>query len=655
MTKTTIVSAVLSTCLSFQASANVLITEYAEGSSNNKAIELANLSAKTVNLSADNYQLSLYTNGSRQAANTLTLSGSLAPLQTLVIHNPAANQAFAPEGAMASAVASFNGDDALVLRKNGQVIDSIGQVGTDPGREWTGPSGFRTKDRTLRRQLSSLTGDTNAFDSYPSQSQQWRVLAKDSADGLGCVGEYACSNDSQAMVLLTEYVEGSGNNKAVEISNIGSKSVDLGQQGYKLAVYNNGSIKATAELNLTGVLGPNASLVVFNPGASAEFKKEQPQGIASNVANFNGDDTLVLSQNDDIVDSFGRLGEDPGKAWRDSNNSAFSSSNKTLRRIAGLKQGDTLATDAFPGQLNTWLVFANNTADGLGCHGIQACDGNEPGPTTPGPTQPGSGSDPVCVNCPQVSKIKNADDFIDSDYYRAALAADNSQLRSVLANIISQDHKQLSYSEIWTVLTHTDEDPNNKDNVLLLYSGKSVAKKLNASGVQASNLDAWNREHVWAKSHGFPKRSQFAYTDAHHLRAADVSVNSTRSSYDFAEGGDLVPEAPQNSYNKRLQTWEPRDQVKGDVARMMFYMDVRYAGLLSDNTPDLILVDNIGTATGSALFGKLCTLYQWSLTDVVDQAEQARNNKVYEFQGNRNPFIDHPEWIDAIFGQQCKN
>ena len=657
MTKTKIMFAMLSTLVPFSALSNVLITEYIEGSGNNKAIEISNLSTQNVNLSADTYKLSLYTNGSSNASKSLELSGSLAPYQSLVIYNSGAEQAFKPEQGIASDVTYFNGDDALVLTKNGQVLDSIGQVGRDPGSEWKTSSGFSTKDRTLRRNISSASGDTNPYDGYPSNTQNWTVFNKNTADGLSCIGESACVDTSEALVLITEYVEGSSNNKAIEISNLGGKSVDLNEQGYKLSAFNNGSTTATAEVNLTGLLVPNSSIVVFNSNASAEFKKDAPQGIASSVANFNGDDAIVLTKNDQVVDSIGRKGEDPGSAWTDSNNSNFSTSNKTLRRAAAVKQGDTVTNDAFPGELNTWVPFANNTADGLGCHGETACDGNEPNPTDPTDpvTEPGTGGEPVCLNCPDISKIKNAADFVDSDYYAAALAADNAQLRDVLAGIIAQDHKQLTYSEVWSVLTHADEDPNNTDNVILLYTGKSVAKTLNASGVQASNLDAWNREHVWAKSHGFPDRAQLAYTDAHHLRATDVSVNSTRSSYDFAEGGEMVPESPQNSYDKNLQTWEPRDEVKGDVARMMFYMDVRYAGLSSDNTPDLVLVDNIGTSTGTPEFGKLCTLYQWSLTDVVDQAERLRNDKVYEFQGNRNPFIDHPEWIDAIFGAKCSN
>ena len=263
----------------------------------------------------------------------------------------------------------------------------------------------------------------------------------------------------------------------------------------------------------------------------------------------------------------------------------------------------------------------------------------------------GEANDGLCLNCPDITKVADAASFVDSDYYADAIVADTNELRSAIHAAISANHKALTYSEVWSVLTYSDQDPDNSDNVIELYTGKSIAKWSNGSGEQSSNQDAWNREHVWSKSHGFPEREQLGYTDAHHIRPADVSMNSTRSNYDFDNGGNAVQEAPENFYSNELGTWEPRDAVKGDVARMMFYMDVRYEG--DSKMPDLKLVNKIGTESGSPEFGKLCTLYDWHLTDVVDAFEQNRNNVVYEYQGNRNPFVDHPEWVDALFHERC--
>ena len=262
----------------------------------------------------------------------------------------------------------------------------------------------------------------------------------------------------------------------------------------------------------------------------------------------------------------------------------------------------------------------------------------------------------ACFNCPDLSKVANAADFDDASYYANAYSAindnqDNSVIRLQLNNIISENHHRLSYSEAWTALTVTDEDPIDSDNVILFYRGISKAKFSNGSGSQSSNPDNWNREHVWAKSHGFPSTSAYAYSDIHHLRPTDISVNSSRGNLDFDNSDAPLAESPENRVDS--DSFEPRDAVKGDVARIVFYMDVRYAGLDSV-TPDLEVVDYL-TSIGEAKLGKLCTLLSWSEGDPVDDFERNRNDKIYEFQGNRNPFIDHPEWIAKIFEQSCSN
>jgi len=639
----------------------VLITEYIEGGSSNKAIEITNLGSTDVDLGAGEYKLALYSNGSVNEGNTELLIGTLAPNASLVIYNASADPEFifdAPNG-ISSQVTFFNGDDALVLTKAGIVVDSFGRVGEDPGSAWTdaNDANFSTANKTLRRLSSVTTGDTVVDDAFPGASNEWLTFDQDTSDGLGCPGEGVCSNDNtgggnpaNANVLITEYVEGGSNNKAFEISNLGTESVDLFTAGYRLEAFNNGNTDASNSENLIGILVPNSSIVIYNSGADEAFKKLAPQGIASNVTFINGDDALVLTVNGTIVDSLGRVGEDPGSEWTDPNDANFSTANKTLRRLSTVTIGDLIVDDVFPNTPNQWLTFDQDTSDGLGCPGEVACTGNEPLPLEGEGVVPQTG---LCLNCPDITKIADATTFIASDYYAVALAADPADLRNEVNTIISSDHTQLSYGEVWSVLTFSDEDPANSDNIITLYRGDSLPKFSNGSGAQSSDPDAWNREHVWSKSHGFPNQSQLGYTDAHHLRPADASVNSTRSNYDFEAGGIPVAESPLNSVDSANGTFEPRDEVKGDVARMMFYMDVRYAGASTEDTPDLILVDNIGTETGSAEFGKLCTLYDWHLIDVVSAAETQRNDVVYEYQGNRNPFIDYPEWVDAIFGTVC--
>ncbi|MCK6163447.1 endonuclease [Bacillus pumilus] len=227
---------------------------------------------------------------------------------------------------------------------------------------------------------------------------------------------------------------------------------------------------------------------------------------------------------------------------------------------------------------------------------------------------------------------------IDS-YYHSANGKSGPALKKALHDIID-DHKQLSYSQVWDALKKTDEDPKNPSNVLLLYSGVSRSKQANGG-----NVGQWNREHVWAKSHGNFGTSQGPGTDLHHLRATDVQTNSTRGNLDFDLGGNEYKGAPGNFYDS--DSFEPHSRVKGDVARMLFYMAVRYEG--DDRFPDLELNDKVNN--GSApLHGKMSVLLKWHKQDPVDQIERNRNEIIYEtYQNNRNPFIDHPEWAGAIW------
>lgn len=260
----------------------------------------------------------------------------------------------------------------------------------------------------------------------------------------------------------------------------------------------------------------------------------------------------------------------------------------------------------------------------------------------------------ACFNCPDLTKIADASTFNDNQYYEQVFNAVNTAqgqavIKEKITDTISAEHKKLTYSEAWTALTKTDEDPLNGDNVILFYRGISLAKSSNGSGSQSSNPDNWNREHVWAKSHGFPSSSAYAYTDIHHLRPTDISVNSSRGNLDFDYSDSPLAESPANRVDG--DSFEPRDSVKGDVARIILYMDTRYAG--NDSiTPDLEVVNRL-TNTGEAKLGKLCALLSWNENDPVDEFEQERNNTIYEFQGNRNPFIDHPEWISLIYTQSC--
>ncbi|MGW8375050.1 endonuclease [Streptomyces sp. ODS28] len=226
------------------------------------------------------------------------------------------------------------------------------------------------------------------------------------------------------------------------------------------------------------------------------------------------------------------------------------------------------------------------------------------------------------------------------DYYKDAEGKTGAELKKALHGIISENVKTLNYDQVWDALKETDQDPKKSSNVILLYSGRSESKDANGGGA-----DDWNREHVWAKSHGDFGTSPGPGTDVHHLRPADVSVNSTRGNKDFDNGGEEVEGAPGNRTDD--DSFEPRDAVKGDVARMILYMAVRWDG--QEGAPDLEPNDKVDNGSAPAI-GKLSVLKKWSEEDPPDDFEKNRNSVIYEkYQHNRNPFVDHPEWVGKIW------
>lgn len=167
--------------LSPQLQAELLISEYVEGSSNNKAVELVNLGGETIDLTQ--YKLQMFFNGNTTAATTINLTGNLAPGAVYVIASGTSVQTLKDKAQLLSSASWFNGDDALVLSKNGQVIDSFGQVGVDPGTAWNS-GGVSTVDKTLRRKASVSSGDTVTTDVF-DPSVQFEQFAQDDFSDIG--------------------------------------------------------------------------------------------------------------------------------------------------------------------------------------------------------------------------------------------------------------------------------------------------------------------------------------------------------------------------------------------------------------------------------------------------------------------------------------
>ncbi|MDE7095423.1 MAG: endonuclease, partial [Anaeroplasmataceae bacterium] len=246
------------------------------------------------------------------------------------------------------------------------------------------------------------------------------------------------------------------------------------------------------------------------------------------------------------------------------------------------------------------------------------------------------------------SKATNDPALLATYYQNVDTSLSGEDFRRNLSAVISAGYERHAYSggnsDVAAILRESDADPSGNGNVICIYSGLSMPSS------QTGGAYEWDKEHVWAKSHGFPKESgdmKEAYSDAHNLRPALASINRSRSNKDHG-----IVTNPTNSFvggsKTNETTFEPRDEVKGDVARIMFYMATRYG---FGEQLNLALVDDATTSAEdyNGRFGNLQTLIQWHYDDPVSESEIYRNNVVYKYQKNRNPYIDHPEYVDLAY------
>ncbi|VXB08472.1 Ribonuclease [Luteimonas sp. 9C] len=268
------------------------------------------------------------------------------------------------------------------------------------------------------------------------------------------------------------------------------------------------------------------------------------------------------------------------------------------------------------------------------------------------------------------------------DYYARVNTSSPGQLRCSLHDTI-RGHTSYPYSggttNTWTILEIADEDPTDSGKVLDVYRNRSYAKGSGRAGT-GSGL-TYNREHTWPKSLGFPSTSgdrglpNAPHTDAHMLYLSDTDHNSARGNKLLADctasancserttesnngvggGTGLFPGNSNWTNASGFQVWGHR---KGDIARAVLYMAIRYEGGAHPTTgqgePDLELTDDrsriVSTSASPAYMGLLSTLLAWHQADPPDARERTRNEVVFSFQGNRNPFIDQPQWATrALF------
>lgn len=249
---------------------------------------------------------------------------------------------------------------------------------------------------------------------------------------------------------------------------------------------------------------------------------------------------------------------------------------------------------------------------------------------------------------------------IPTGYYDSANGLKGASLKSKLAAIITNGHIDKGYSGLWTGYKTTDIDRNyeNDGSILDIYSENPSATDpykftvtTSQCGTYSKEGDCYNREHVIPQS--LFNQAPPMVSDINFIRATDGKVNGMRSNYPYgkvgtatftSKNGSKLGNSISSGYTGTV--FEPIDAFKGDIARMIFYFVTRYESKLPAFTSGGILG---ATAYPGLQTWELNVLLAWHHADPVSQAEINRNNASYTFQGNRNPFIDHPEYVAAIW------
>lgn len=248
---------------------------------------------------------------------------------------------------------------------------------------------------------------------------------------------------------------------------------------------------------------------------------------------------------------------------------------------------------------------------------------------------------------------------IPKDYYKKITNQTGFELKSALKEIISEGHINRGYGALLDVYPKSDADNSyDKDGTIMdMYSEDPKTSdpynftRKNNCGTYKGESDCYNREHIFPQSSfnkKYPMRADFF-----HIYPTDGYVNNRRGSHPFGEVGSVHwtslngSKLGVNSFgNYRGVVFEPIDEFKGDIARALLYFGTRY----EDQMPRFhhAMLDGSRDQVYQDWF--IMLLLKWHRIDPVSAHEIQRNDVGYEFQGNRNPFIDHPEWVGQIWG-----
>jgi len=285
------------------APTELFFSEYVEGLGQNQAVEIYNGTGAAVDLSAGDYSVRIYFQGSSAAGVTIDLEGIVAVGDVFVLSNSAASAAVLAQADQTAFVSWFDGDDAVALAKGGTLIDVVGQIGLDPGTEW-GSGVKSTADNTLRRKVGIEGGDANGSDAF-APAEEWDGLATDTFGGLGA---HAIGGAGGAGIVISEFRVRGPNGAAdefVELHNASTQPIAIG--GWLLRGSNaTAGVSTRATIADSVVVGPGCFYLVTNSSSSGGPYSGSVVGDATFATGITDDGGIAITRPEfSVVDAVG--------------------------------------------------------------------------------------------------------------------------------------------------------------------------------------------------------------------------------------------------------------------------------------------------------------------------------------------------------------
>ena len=256
------------------------------------------------------------------------------------------------------------------------------------------------------------------------------------------------------------------------------------------------------------------------------------------------------------------------------------------------------------------------------------------------------------ADSPGATPAPSFDAYQPPQGYYSTVTPPHGMLESIL-HLLIDAHTGTTEDQARAALQVTDADPNNPGNMLLVYDRTSLNTGTINPGGAIPGWDggvSWNLEHTWPDSRGIGGTGP-ASSDLHHLRAANPAITSARGNKNF--GGVYGAQSYGAVTDGGVAMWYPGDADAGMIARQEFYMATRYNGA-DANTLDLALLP--GDPSDAQGLGNLTRMIEWHYHAVPDEFELRRNHIIYtDYQGNRNPYIDNPEYVWSVFVDQTND